>query len=84
MNDLVQQGREEEALKWVPRERAGQAGQLGAMIYGRAENGEFILVPDVDGDIWELDYPVCMVDWHSSVAYAEWKSQQSGLSWRLR
>ena len=83
LNELVQQGREEEALRWVPRERAGQAGQQGAMIYGRGKQGEFILVPDADGDVWELDWPVCMVDWHCAVAYAEWKSQQSGLSWRL-
>ena len=46
-----QQGREEEALRYVPRERGGQVGQKGAMIYGREDNGLFVLVPDVDGDM---------------------------------
>ena len=83
LNDLVQKGREEEALRWVPRERAGQAEQLGAISYGRGRQGEFILVKDADGDMWELDWPVMLIDWHCAVAYAEWKSQQSGMSWRL-
>ena len=83
LNYLVRNDREEEALRWVPRERGGNLGQLGTMIYGRAENGAFILVPDVDGDMWELDWPVIMVDWHCAAAYSAWKAQQSGLSWRL-
>ena len=83
LNDLLSQGREEEALNYVPRERAGQAGQLGAMIYGRGQNGEFVLVADADGDIWELDWPVCMVDWHCAWAFSKWRSQKTGLPWRL-
>lgn len=76
LNTLFHEGREEDALRWVPRERSGQSNQLGAMIYGRNDNGDFILVPDADGDMWELDWPVCMVDWHGSMAYATWKSKQ--------
>ena len=83
LNDLLKEGREEDALKWVLRERSGQAGLLGKMIYGRNENGEFILVPDADGDIWGLDWPVLMIDWHRAMAYASWKEQRSGLPWRL-
>lgn len=83
LNALVQEGREEDALKWVPRERGGHVDQVGPMLYGRGANGAFILVPDADGDMWDMDYPVCMVDWYSAHAYAKWKSQKSGLSWRL-
>ena len=83
LNDLVSTGMEEKALQFVPRERSGQAGQMGAMIYGRRDNGLFVLVSDSDGDMWELDWPVCMVDWHSSVAYAKWKAKKSQLAWRL-
>ena len=61
LNSLVDAGREDDALQWVPRERSGRAGELGAMIYGRDENGRFILVSDADGDIWGLEWPVCMV-----------------------
>ena len=83
LNDLVCQGREEEALQHVPRERAGQSDQVGAMIYGRDEQGEFVLMPDADGDLWDLDWPVMMVDFHGSSAHAEWKAQQTSLPWRL-
>ena len=83
LEDLVTQGREEEALLYVPRERAGQAGQQGAMIYGRKSDGGFELVADADGDIWGIDWPVIMVDWHCAGAYAQWKSEKSGVAWRL-
>ena len=83
LNDLVLQGKEEEALQWVPRERAGQAGQLGSMIYGRRKDGSFKLVADADGDLWELDYPVLMVNWHCAMAYAQWEAERTRYSWRL-
>ena len=42
LDDLVRQGREEEALRYVPRASAGKtAGQLGAIIYGRRNDGTF-------------------------------------------
>ena len=53
------------------------------MIYGRGDNGEFILVPDIDGDMWEQDWPVFMVYWDCAFAFSEWKARKSGLSWRL-
>jgi serine/threonine-protein kinase len=83
LDDLVRQGREEEALRYVPRERAGQVGRLGDMIYCRQNDGTFVLVSDVDGDRWELDWPVIMVDWHCAVAYEKWFSKRTGLGWRL-
>ncbi len=42
-----------------------------------------MLVEDADGDVWDLDYPVCMVDWWSAVAYARWEAARTGLPWRL-
>ena len=83
LNSLLEQGREEEALQWVPHERAGQVGKLGAMIYGRDADGQFILVEDVEGDKWELDWPVCMVNWHCAQAYCHWKSERSIHTHRL-
>jgi hypothetical protein len=52
LNDLVATGREKEALRQAPRERAGQSGEQGAMIYGRGRDGTFKLVVDADGDAW--------------------------------
>lgn len=83
LNGLLDQGREEEALNWVPRERSGRAGELGAMIYGRDEKGQFILVSDADGDMWGLDWPVCMVSWPGANAYCQWLSDREGQSYRL-
>ena len=61
LNALLEDGREGEALQWVPRERSGQHGQQGASIYGRDPNGHFVLVPDTDGVMWNPDWPVCSV-----------------------
>ena len=78
LDDLVASGREEEALKHVPRERAGSVGSLGEMIYG-FKGGKFHLRPDADGDVWLADWPVCMVNWFGASAYADWR----GDGWRL-
>jgi eukaryotic-like serine/threonine-protein kinase len=83
LDDLVDQSREEEALHWAPRENAGQAGKQGALIYGRDDGGHFRLVPDAEGDLWEPDWPVLMVDWHCATAYAAWEATRTGQPWRL-
>ena len=62
---------------------AAHTGQLGAMIYGRGSDGRFILVADGDGDMWELDWPVMMVSWDCAQAYCRWKSERTGLDYRL-
>ena len=82
LDDLVAQGREDEALRHAPRERAGTVGELGSLIYGY-EGGHFCLRPDADGDVWLPDWPVCMVDWHGSVAFAAWQAARTGQAWRL-
>jgi len=83
LDDLVAQGREGEALRHVPRERAGTTDELGAMIYGRDHQGRFLLRPDAEGDVWLPDYPVMMVDWHAAYAYAAWWSTRDAHPWRL-
>ncbi len=83
LNALVAQGREEEALRFSPRERGGQDGQEGALIYGRTAAGEFELVLDADGDEWLPDFPVVMVDWNCAVAFAAWTAESSAVAWRL-
>jgi serine/threonine-protein kinase len=83
LDDLVAQGREKDALVWAPCERAGQQGQQGDQIYGRDANGRFALMPDTDGDLWDLDWPVVMVDWWGGMAYAAWHGARTGEPWRL-
>ena len=80
LNSLLEQGREDEAFKWVPRENAGE-NELGAMIYSRDDR--FVLLSDSIGNVWHEDWPVCMVTWHCVDAYCKWKSQRIGLNYRL-
>jgi serine/threonine-protein kinase len=81
LDDLVARGREEEALRRVPRERSGT--EQGQPIYGRDADGRFVLVPDEDGDCWEADWPVILVDWHDAAAFAAWEAERTGQAWRL-
>ena len=82
VNDLFASDREAEALKHVPRERAGGAGERGAMIYGKNASG-FLLQADADGDLWDPLWPVLMVDWYSADAYSRWLKDKTGWGWRL-
>ena len=83
LDDLVAQGREEEALRHAPREKGGTVGELGALIYGRDEQGRFFTRADADGDLWQDHDPVVMVDWHGASAYAAWLAESTGMPWRL-
>ncbi len=83
LDDVLHTKGEEEALKWVPRERSSSPGVKGPMCYGRNPDGTFVLVPDADGDLWDMDWPVMLVDWHSARAYAAWEAARTGRPWRL-
>lgn len=76
LDDLVDTGREEQALKHQPQ-------VMGTPMYGRDEDGHFKLVPDPEGEMWEPGWGVIMVSWFDARAYAEWLSQRTGLPWRL-
>ena len=82
LDALVASGQAEAALRHAPRERAGTAGDQGALIYG-FDGRRFSLRPDVEGDLWELDWPVIMVDWHGARAFAAWEATRKGEAWRL-
>jgi len=82
LDSLAAEGRAQEAERLAPRERAGTVDEIGALIYGF--NGQhFFLRPDADGDVWDLDHPVVMVDWHGARAFADWEAARTGQPWRL-
>ena len=83
LDDLVDQGRESEALKAAPRERGTRPDIPGPLCYRRDDAGHFHLAPDADGDIWEADWPVFQVDYHGAAAYAAWFAARSRRPWRL-
>jgi serine/threonine-protein kinase len=82
LDDLVARGRSGEAERHQPRER-GAGGEAGAAVYGRDVAGRFVLRPDGDGDVWDPEWPVMLVDWHGAVAYAAWEAARTGQGWRL-
>jgi serine/threonine-protein kinase len=82
LDDLVAQGREDEALAHAPRERAGVASERGALIYG-FDGTRFSLQEDADTDAWLPDWPVLKVDWYGACAYLAWWAVQSARPWRL-
>ena len=78
LNDLLQQGRTDEALQHVPREQSSSEDELGAMVY-ILENQRFSLPQLVDF----AECPVTRITWYSARAYADWLAKQSGKPWRL-
>lgn len=83
LNALLLQGREEEALRWSPRERAGGYGEQGGLSYSRNREGLFVAHGQRAQEVWLLEVPVVQLDWWSSQAYVAWEAANSGLSWRL-
>ena len=83
LDDLVATGRQDDALRYMPRSRATAPGDLGVPLYGRDEDGSFALVPDQDGDVWLADWPVVNVDFNAALAYARWFAERTGQPWRL-
>lgn len=82
LNDLVAQGRAEEALRHAPRTSPGAVGVPGALLVG-FEDDRFFLRADTEGDLWEPSWPVVFVDWHGAQAFARWEAIRTGLPWRL-
>ncbi len=83
LNDLLDQGREELALKVAPREKQGISAAESVLVYARDDNGRFHLTRDSEGDLWQTEWPTLMIDWHSARAYADWVKQKTGYNWRL-
>ena len=81
LNALLDAGEEERALRHAPREM-GKDDDAGMLIYGFGDRG-FQLVPDKDGDIWDLDWPVFNIDVDGALAYCNWQAARDGLAWRL-
>ena len=50
----------------------------------RSENGRFELpYKDLEGDLWQLDWPVILISYHDAVAYTKWLSNKKSLKARL-
>ena len=81
LNALLSAGQRQRAVGYAPHEM-GKDDEAGLLIYGLGPRG-FELVPDKDGDIWDLDWPVFNVDAEGARAYASWLAARDDLPWRL-
>lgn len=79
LQDLIQQGREEEALRVAPKRRSGD---VDSIIYERDAQGLFVL-PTAKNYPMLPEQPVVWVSWFDAKAYAQWYSEHTGESWRL-
>lgn len=82
LDALAARGRQDDALRFAPRERPGTRGELGALIYG-FDRGRFSLRPDADGDLWNRNDPVLMVDLAGAEGFAAWRAETTGQPWQL-
>ena len=81
LDDLVQRGRETEALAACPRAQLGMSGQRA--VFGRDGEGRFTLgVDDLDRPLLP-DAPVTLIDWFGAAAYAAWAGARRGVHLRL-
>lgn len=78
LNDLVAQGRRDEALQHAPDDGNGNRAYVDEGPGGRLRPGGRPF-----GDSWEPDWPVSLVDWRGARAYATWAATRIGRPCRL-
>ncbi len=83
LDALVAEGREAEALEYVPRERASRIDDKGEMLFARTPSGGFALLGDPGRSEWMPDGPVFSVDYASARAWMAWQAARTGRPWRL-
>jgi serine/threonine-protein kinase len=90
INDLVVQGREEEAIGCIPAQADGEEFAAfyvrrddGLYELGEDEQGEDEQGEDEQGDKWLERWPVMHVPWKSVVHYCDWYRNKTGEAWRL-
>ncbi len=84
LNDLVATGRHAEALQACPKTNPGTRLEASETLsYARGPDGFFRLKDDDPGQTWALPAPAVLMDWHAAVAYTQWLSRRTNLSYRL-
>ncbi|MEM9516520.1 MAG: bifunctional serine/threonine-protein kinase/formylglycine-generating enzyme family protein [Actinomycetota bacterium] len=83
LNDLVDQGRGDEAMEVAPPLPSWEEGKVAA---GDRENG-VVREADgrfaLDGPEERLRWPLTMVNWDACSRYAAWRAERDGVPWRL-
>ncbi|MFU8806383.1 MAG: formylglycine-generating enzyme family protein, partial [Bradymonadaceae bacterium] len=67
------------ALRHTPR-----VGDDAKSYFPLTDDNHFIIPQeDAEGDSWSPQWPVCMINLHAAEAYAAWRSDRDGRSYRL-
>jgi len=82
LNDLLDQGREAEALAACPRQQLGMEGEE-RIAFARDVRGYFRVSNDHLERPQLADAPVTLIDWYGASAYAAWLAARTGKPWRL-
>ena len=83
LNDLLAQGREQDALRYAPRADVPEHVGPGEVLYARREDGTFMCSVDPDGDRWYPRDPAMRINVEGAEAYCRWLAERTGLPWRL-
>jgi eukaryotic-like serine/threonine-protein kinase len=82
-NDLLAQGRPEDAERCLPRSGEGQRTGDARSAYQLGSDGRYALGRDAEGHLWTPQLPVCYVDQPRVLMYVEWLRSETGRPWRL-
>jgi serine/threonine protein kinase/formylglycine-generating enzyme required for sulfatase activity len=80
---LHREGKLDRALQFCPRAHRSTPGSPEGATVGLGADGRATLMPDQDGDLWNLDWPAIMVTWFGATAIAQDVARWTGLPWRL-
>lgn len=90
LNDLLAQGREEEAIAACPKAHQDLTAAHVDLALPRDRDGRFVLPSEAEVSRWRVDWPVAradwpvaLIDWYGAVGYASWLSRRTGKPWRL-
>jgi len=76
LDDLHASGDEQARTRALPRSQGQPVLDLGP-------EQRHVPVPDTDGDLYDLRWPIFTVTWHQARAYAAWLARTTGQPWRL-
>lgn len=77
LDDLVARGADAQAEEHLPWSRGGDDRPFGR------DGDRHVLQADASHVIWLPDWPVCLVRWRDAKAFARWRSEARGRSYRL-
>jgi serine/threonine-protein kinase len=81
LNDLVDQGRVDEALAACPRAGRVVTGGVDVPLFDRDARGRFQHGPHTPAE--HARYPMSSVSWRGATLYAAWRAARTGLPFRL-